>query len=78
LDDVDWCVPSHICLYLAAGAMVVSCVAVTSVHMCVSFFMRLLFLCLAWERVVGSTLASLGANSLFLLENNALKQKWHT
>ena len=53
-----------------------SCVAATSMHALPCACRRLAFLRPMWQRPASSTMASLTACSLFLLENSALKFKW--
>jgi hypothetical protein len=50
-----------------------SCVAATSLHALPCACRRLAFLCPTWQRTASSTMASLRARNLFLLENSALK-----
>jgi hypothetical protein len=50
-----------------------SCVLATSVHALPCACRRLAFLCPTLQRPTSSTMASLRARSLFLLENSALK-----
>ena len=53
-----------------------SWVATTSVHALPSARRRMAFLCPSWQRPASSTIASLTARSLFLLQNRALKFDW--